>query len=118
MIDRTEHAAQGLRGGRPGALGAFRSGSRAQLPPKTVVSFDAEDTVHLELPGGGGYGDPFARQPEHVLQDVVEGFVSIEAATREYGVVVHFLGTDDQLVRLPHHYAIDWEATQHLRAVP
>lgn len=116
MIDRIQHAAQGLRGGRPGASGAFQSVGGQPLTPKTVVWFAAGDAVQLNLPGGGGYGDPFARQPEQVLQDVVAGYVSLETAAREYGVAVRFLGTDDQLVRLPEHYAIDWDATRQLRA--
>jgi N-methylhydantoinase B len=38
--------------------------------------------------GGGGWGDPLHRDPELVRQDVVEGFVSMESAARDYGVVV------------------------------
>ncbi len=72
--------------------------------------------MQLCLPGGGGYGDPLARPPERVLQDVVDGYVSIEAAEREYGVAVRFLGEPGQLVRLPQHYTIDWERTHQLRA--
>jgi N-methylhydantoinase B len=115
MIDRTRHAAQGLGGGLPGALGAFQLADGQALPPKTVVWFVPSDEVQLWLPGGAGYGDPLARQPERVVQDVIDGYVSIAAAEREYGVVVHFLGAADQIVRLPQHYAIDWEATRQLR---
>jgi hypothetical protein len=46
---------------------------------------------------------------------VINGYVSITAAEREYGVLVRYLGTEDQLVRLPEHYAIDWDATGRLR---
>ena len=38
--------------------------------------------------GGGGYGDPHEREPERVLHDVREGYVSPEAAREVYGVVV------------------------------
>ena len=44
------------------------------------------------------------------------GFVSIEAAEREYGVVIRYTGGADRLVRLPEHYAIDADATARLRA--
>lgn len=115
MIDRTRHAAEGLAGGLPGARGAFQLGDGRTLPPKTVVHFAPGDAVQLCLPGGGGYGDPLARPPERVLRDVVDGYVSIEGAERDYSVVVRFLGEPDQLVRLPQHYAIDWEATRQLR---
>jgi N-methylhydantoinase B len=37
-------------------------------------------------PGGGGYGDPLARPVEDVVEDVVDGFVTIEGAARDYGV--------------------------------
>jgi N-methylhydantoinase B len=116
MIDRTRHAAQGLAGGLPGAPGTFQLADGRALPPKTVVWFATGDEVQLYLPGGGGYGDPLARPPEWVLRDVVDGYVSIAAAEREYGVAVRFLGEPGQLVRLPQHYAIDWEATHRLRA--
>jgi N-methylhydantoinase B len=39
-------------------------------------------------PGGGGYGDPFARPVGYVLDDVIDGLVSVAAAERDYGVVV------------------------------
>ena len=39
-------------------------------------------------PAGGGYGDPFARDPARVLDDVLDGFISAEAARRDYGVAI------------------------------
>ena len=42
----------------------------------------------LDTPGGGGYGDPLEREPERVLADVREGLVSVEAAEREYGIIL------------------------------
>jgi N-methylhydantoinase B/oxoprolinase/acetone carboxylase alpha subunit len=38
--------------------------------------------------GGGGWGDPLRRDPERVRRDVVEGYVSLDAAKRDYGVVL------------------------------
>lgn len=43
--------------------------------------------------GGGGYGDPLVRDPESVLADVADGYVSVEAALQEYGVIVNADGT-------------------------
>ena len=37
-----------------------------------------------DLPGGGGYGDPFACDPQRVLDDLVNDYVSIKAALRDY----------------------------------
>jgi N-methylhydantoinase B len=48
----------------------------------------AGDIFRLDTPGGGGHGDALARDPERVLADVCEGYVSPEAAERDYGVVV------------------------------
>jgi N-methylhydantoinase B len=55
--------------------------------------------------GGGGYGDPLERDPERVAADVRNGFVSVEAAGREYGVVVD-----------PSTFEVDAAATVRLRA--
>jgi N-methylhydantoinase B len=38
--------------------------------------------------GGGGWGDPTERDPAWVLRDVLDDWVSIEAARRDYGVVI------------------------------
>lgn len=46
------------------------------------------DRVRIELPGGGGYGDPRERERERVLADVREGRVSPEGALRDYGVSI------------------------------
>ena len=50
-----------------------------------------------------------------VLNDVINGYVSLEAAEREYGVVIRYMGRQDQLVRPPELYQLD-EAPQHLYA--
>ena len=49
--------------------------------------------VRLETPGGGGYGDPRERAPARVAEDVKNGFVSRDAALRDYGVEVGADGT-------------------------
>jgi N-methylhydantoinase B len=46
------------------------------------------DVFRLDTPGGGGYGDPIGREPERVLADVREGYITGAAAERDYGVVV------------------------------
>jgi N-methylhydantoinase B len=53
---------------------------------------------------------------ERVLNDVINGYVSLEAADHEYGVVIRFLGNQDQLVRPPELYGIDKVATRLRRA--
>jgi N-methylhydantoinase B len=65
------------------------------------------DIFRLDTPGGGGHGDPLARDAEHVLADVREGLVSRAAAERDYGVV---------LERAARSWVIDRAATQARRA--
>ena len=47
--------------------------------------------MRLDLPGGGGVGDPRDRDPQAVLRDVVDGYVSIDAAGELYGVTIRQL---------------------------
>ena len=46
-------------------------------------------------PAGGGYGPPLAREPQRVLDDVLDGLISIETAQRDFGVVISADGTVD-----------------------
>jgi N-methylhydantoinase B/oxoprolinase/acetone carboxylase alpha subunit len=114
MIDRTQFAAQGFAGGGPGALGLFEADGEP-LKPKTVIGLEPGQIVLMAPPGGAGYGDPLQRPVDAVLADVVSGYVSLESAERDYGVVIRYLGSPEQLVRLSEHYAVDEEATARLR---
>ncbi|MGE0555273.1 MAG: hydantoinase B/oxoprolinase family protein [Gemmatimonadales bacterium] len=116
MVDRIQFAGSGLEGGRPGATGRLLVNDEPRAKPKSLVTLEPGERVTLDLPGGGGYGDPRTRDPERVLADVVESYVSIAAAEREYGVAIEYLGRPDQLVRLPRDYRIDHEKTARLRA--
>ncbi|MFP5346073.1 MAG: hydantoinase B/oxoprolinase family protein, partial [Actinomycetes bacterium] len=60
--------------------------------------------------GGGGFGDPLTRDPDDVLEDVIDGYVSVERAGKDYGVVVREV--DPELDQ----YEIDRTATKALRA--
>jgi N-methylhydantoinase B len=60
---------------------------------------------------GGGWGDPFARSPERVKLDVRDGYVTIDGAARDYGVVV--LGDPDEF---PEDLTVDEQATAELRS--
>jgi N-methylhydantoinase B len=101
--------AGGMQGGTGRAVvnpGTPRERKLAPLSDGTVLR--RGDILLLETGGGGGHGDPFSRPAEQVLQDVRDGFVSIEVARRDYGVAIE----DD---------AVDTAATDALRrrqAVP
>jgi N-methylhydantoinase B len=59
--------------------------------------------------GGGGLGDPLERDPDEVLEDVADGYVTIRRAALDYGVVVEEI--DAELAE----YKIDAAATEQLR---
>src|SRR5438270_8564134 len=101
LIERTRFPGAGLDGGRPGSLGSFQLDSGERPPAKRLVPLPNGAHVNLVLPGGGGSGDPRRRRREAVLHDVVNGYVTVEAAQREYGVTVRYTGAPDRLVRLP-----------------
>ena len=115
MIDRISHPPEGLLGGKPGAAGELLIDGSREATPKRLLVLDPGARVRLNPPGGGGYGDPLARNPGAVLWDVIEGYVSLQAARRDYGVVIEYLGREDQLVRVPSDYRLDREATEQLR---
>jgi N-methylhydantoinase B len=46
------------------------------------------DVVAINTPGGGGFGDPYEREPAKVLKDVAEELLTIDMARRDYGVVI------------------------------
>jgi N-methylhydantoinase B len=68
-----------LNPGRDDELHALKANAQP-LPAGSVVE--------LRTGGGGGFGDPLEREPERVREDVRDGFVSLEAAERDYGVVL------------------------------
>jgi N-methylhydantoinase B len=116
LADRTHFPATGLEGGKAGSLGEFLVNNTMRPQPKALIPLAPDAHVQLNLPGGGGYGSPFRRSVDLVLNDVINGYVSLEAAEREYGVVIRYLGSQDLLVRPPQLYVIDEEATIALRA--
>ena len=115
IVDRTRHPAAGLLGGRSGAPGELVLDDGSRPNPKARVGLKAHQVVYVNTPGGGGYGDPYQRDPEHVRQDVIAGYVTSEVAAKEYGVIVRYTGSPDELVRLPEQWVIDEVATAALR---
>ncbi|MBO9354988.1 hydantoinase B/oxoprolinase family protein [Bordetella petrii] len=91
-MERSRFQPWGLDGGRPGTAGEcwLNPGSPQgrNLGKVNVERLSAGDVVSLRTPAGGGWNDPWARDPESVLDDVLDGFVSPESARADYGVVV------------------------------
>lgn len=82
----------GSNGGKPGAPGELivnrgRPDER-RLGKIDVLTINAGDTVTFLTPGAGGWGDPAQRTTDAVLHDLRNGFVTVEAAARDYGVVM------------------------------
>jgi len=88
MFDRVRNAPRGRAGGGEGARGRVSLASGAERSPMGRQSIPANDTLVLEMPGGGGYGDPRTRAPALVARDVRDGLVSRDAAREIYGVIV------------------------------
>jgi N-methylhydantoinase B len=69
---------------------------------------ESGDGFLVEVGGGGGFWNPLEREPERVLADVRSGYVSPEAARRDYGVVIR---TEGRKVE------VDPAATRELRGI-
>jgi N-methylhydantoinase B len=76
--------------GRTGDIWINPDTAKAKRLPTRYADYplQAGDVFRLDTPGGGGYGDPLARDPGRVLHDVREGAVSVAAAAERYGVVI------------------------------
>jgi N-methylhydantoinase B len=88
VFDRVAHPPKGRDGGQDGAPGAVALKSGARLRTKGFQIVPYGDRLVLHLPGGGGMGDPHARDPALVARDLRDGLVSPAAARRDYGVIV------------------------------
>lgn len=116
LFDRVSSTPRGFAGGCDGARGEFRLSDGSTPDPKVQAVLTPTTEVTLALPGGGGFWSPLERDPARVFTDVVDEKVSIEAARERYGVVIHYTGAADALVRLPEDYSLDVDATRTLRA--
>jgi len=100
---RYVYPAEGLFGGKPGRKGQFLVNNKPGNP-YGLTQLKPGDVVTIDAPGGGGYGNPFERDPEMVLNDVIEGYISIESAKNDYGVIIN-----------PSTLEINWEETRKIR---
>ena len=100
---RFRYSADGLLGGKPGAKSKFLINGEPK-DPGALNFANPGDVIIFHNPGGGGYGDPLERAPEVVQSDVIDGYVSLEKAKEDYGVIID-----------PKRMKLDLEATQRLR---
>lgn len=95
MFDRVEHPPRGRDGGREGMCGVVRLEDGTRLGGKGEQIVPQGRRLVVEMPGGGGLGDPLDRDPALVARDVRADFVSRDAARELYGVVVDESGHAD-----------------------
>lgn len=92
MPSRDKCPPWGLWGGKPGATSSHAFRPSEGVPFAEVgsghIAAKAGSTAVIRTPGGGGWGSPRERPVESVLADVLDGYVSLEAAQAEYGVVI------------------------------
>ncbi|MFH1487654.1 MAG: hydantoinase B/oxoprolinase family protein [Pseudomonadota bacterium] len=100
---RFRYPPEGLFGGRPGEKARFLVNGEPGNP-YGLTRLKPGDVLLMDAAGGGGYGDPLDRDPEMVERDVIEGYVSLEKAKEDYGVVMN-----------PETMKVDMEATKRLR---
>ena len=87
--ERVHYPPRGRDGGGNGANGRLTLKESGEvLRNKGFQVVPRGDRLMIEMPGGGGFGEAFEREPAKVAADVKAGLVSIEAAARDYGVSV------------------------------
>ena len=100
----------GQNGGKEGTISEIyvvRNGEKAPIHTMALFPIEPGDLVGTNSSGGGGVGNPFERSMDNVKEDVLNGFVSIDNAREDYGVVID-----------PETFSVDEEATRRLRDRP
>jgi N-methylhydantoinase B len=95
-FDRVANAPKGREGGKDGAAGMVHLKSGTKLRTKGFQIIPNGERLVLELPGGGGMGDPTERDPAVVARDVRDGLVSVEVARGVYKVMADADGVLDE----------------------
>ena len=112
------YAPWGFAGGHDGATAHLTlrkaDGTELAVPSKMPYRATSQgDTFIVVGPAGGGYGDPKQREPERVLSDVLDGFVTREQARTDYGVVIRDdLTLDHAATATLRDGALDYAAAQ------
>ncbi len=116
ICDRERAVVWGVEGGLPSmphGLTIKRAGEEKETWLGSVFSdypVYSGDQFARPTAGGGGFGDPLERDPQKVLVDVIDDYVSIRRAALDYGVVIKEIDADLC------EYEIDMAATEALRA--
>jgi N-methylhydantoinase B len=103
------HTHPGLAGGANGSPDRVWVGDTEVSPTVSGKLLQTGERIVYEFGGGGGWGDPLLRDPQAVLDDVWDEYVSIDGARESYGVVI--TGNLEAMT-----LALDADATNALRA--
>jgi N-methylhydantoinase B len=101
VMDHGRTGPQGALGGADGGVNRVRivQGSRPYVPGHLSkdqgIHIEAGDLIEVSTPGGGGYGNPFERDPALVAQDVARGYYTRAAAKERFGVAIDVDGVVD-----------------------
>ena len=85
LYERCQHPAPGLFGGKSGAPGTVSTSNGEVVEPKLSRMLPPDTVVRIDIPGGGGFGDPARRSDEAIRQDIADGYITIDGAKRDYG---------------------------------
>lgn len=86
FVDRVQHPARGVLGGRPGAPSFVAvNGKTSGFPLKGRSAVSPGDIIDVRYPGAGGFGDPRRRDRSLIEADLRAGLVSERAAKEDYG---------------------------------
>ena len=88
MSERVRYPAHGMQGGLAGAKSRFVINGALSVDPKKTASVTGDDVITCSGGGGGGFFPPATRDPQRVLDDVLDGLVTVEAAQDKYRVVI------------------------------
>ena len=93
LADRDKEGPHGLFGGEKGSVSTYtlqryNQKTEINLSSKITLQLEFGDTISYRTSGGGGYGNPFTRNPQKVLEDYLQGKISYERAHDKYGVEV------------------------------
>ena len=92
FIEKGKSPHWGFEGGKDGlrnfALVQSSANGNFEVLKTSGIPLSAGDTVIVTAGGGGGYGNPLERTVEEVHLDIINGYVSIESAQQDYGVIV------------------------------
>jgi N-methylhydantoinase B len=96
MFDRVKYPPWGVHGGKEGKSGQItvvkKSGESEVIYKSKAYPLEVGDSIIVETGGGGGYGLPDHRAPELVERDIRRGYISVEAATCDYGIKLDAAG--------------------------